>query len=224
MLDTDQTFSQWKDRWWDQEGPLKTLHDINPVRLEFIESIVPLAGKRVLDLGCGGGILSEAMAKQGASVTGLDISSVLIQVAEAHALSQGVSIEYTAMPVEKYQAESFDVIVCMEMLEHVSDPALIFQEIRRLSREGTVLILSTIHRTLRSYLEMVVGAEYILQLLPRQTHDFKKFITPGDLCAYARAVQYQPIKLVGLRYSPWSRKARLSDNVSTNYCLACVAE
>ena len=210
-------FAQHGSQWWDQNGPLKTLHDINPTRLDFIRQFVDLEGKRVLDLGCGGGILSEGLCHAGAHVTGLDVEEHAINAAKSHAKLNNLSINYICQPVEKYQTEKFSIITCMEMLEHVQDPALIIHHAKRLLLPDGYLFLSTINRTPAAYLSVVVAAEYILKLLPRQTHDYKKFIKPSELAIMARNENLSMVGLRGLSYQPWSRRASLTENVNSNY-------
>ena len=176
-------FSQHANEWWDLNGPLKTLHEINPARLDFMQRHVSFSDKSILDIGCGGGILSEAMAKSGGRVTGLDVESEAIASAQKHAETQGLSIQYVCQPIECFRSDEvgiFDVITCMEMLEHVTEPQLVIQHAARLLKPGGVLFLSTINRTLKAYASLIVMAEYVLNLLPRQTHDYDKFIKPSE--------------------------------------------
>lgn len=214
-------FAHHATAWWDQHGPLKTLHDINPPRLDFIQQFTKLTDLRVLDVGCGGGILSEGMASQGAYVTGLDIEPNALNTAREHAIYSGLSIDYIYAPIESYSAEPFDVITCMEMLEHVKEPSIVIRHCARLLKPGGYLFLSTINRTLAAYTTAVVAAEYILRLLPRQTHDFDKFIKPAELARMARNVGLDTIGLKGMHYNPFTRLATLDDSVTVNYLLAC---
>lgn len=217
-------FAQHASVWWDINGPLKTLHDINPVRLAWILQFGSLSGKTVLDIGCGGGILSEVMAKSGGIVTGLDVEVDAIAKARDHALQSNCSIEYVAEPLETYRSHEagvFDVITCMEMLEHVAEPSLIIQHAQRLLKPDGLLLLSTINRTLKAYLIAIVGAEYVLNILPRQTHDYDKFIQPSELAAMARAAGLEVCAINGMGYNPLTRKAFLQPSVAVNYLLAC---
>lgn len=214
-------FAIHASHWWDVDGPLKTLHDINPARLSLIQNTISLSGLRVLDVGCGGGILSEAIAKCGATVTGLDVEPEALACARAHALQQQLAINYVCQPIETYCEDAFDVITCMEMLEHVSEPEWVIQHCARLLKEGGYLFLSTLNRTLKSYATAIVAAEYALGLLPRQTHDFKKFIKPAELAHMVRRAGLDVIKIAGLGYNPIASSAVLSDSVDVNYFLVC---
>lgn len=212
-------FAQHATQWWDQEGPLKTLHDINPTRLAFIKKYVDLKGLRVLDVGCGGGILAEAMAFEGAQVTGLDVEVHVIEAARAHAKEAGLVVEYCCEPVDTFSAPLFDGITCLEMLEHVPDPSLVIQALARLVKPGGYLFLSTLNRTVKAYLMAIVAAEYLLSLLPRQTHDYQKFIKPSELAAVVRAAGFEVVSLEGLSYSPLTRSAALCKAVDVNYLM-----
>lgn len=214
-------FADLAETWWDKNGALKTLHDINPARMDFIARYVELKGQRVLDVGCGGGILSEAMQQQGAFVTGIDAGDSAINSARHHAESNHLAIEYQCVAIEDFEAEAFDVITCMEMLEHVSDPALIIEHCARLLKPGGVLLLSTINRTWKAFAAAIVGAEYLLGLLPRQTHDYQKFIRPSELAALVRHAGLEVNGLSGMAYNPLSRVASLQKPVSVNYLLSC---
>lgn len=214
-------FSQLAAEWWQPEGELRTLHEINPARLDFIVKQVDLSKQRVLDLGCGGGILAEAMAKAGAGVTGIDADAQAIAAARAHSEEQGLSIDYQCSTIEDFSAEPFDVITCMEMLEHVPDPAAIVTEAARLLKPGGWLILSTISRTAKAYALAILAAEYIFGILPRQTHDYNKFILPSELAAMIRASDLEMVEIAGLDYNPLTRHASLSKEVSVNYLVAC---
>jgi len=214
-------FAQHASEWWNPEGPLKTLHDINPARIDFIQKYKGLSTARVLDIGCGGGILCEGMAELGASVTGLDVEEDAIVSAKIHAKESKLSIDYVCEPVEDYTAASYDVVTCMEMLEHVTSPQLVIDNGVRLLKEGGYFFLSTINRTLAAYATVVVAAEYILELLPRQTHDFEKFIKPSELAAMVRAAGLETVGMAGMAYNPLTRTASLQDSVAVNYLLAC---
>ena len=210
-------FAQHAAFWWDKNGPLKTLHDINTIRLQFITQTVSLSGLKVLDVGCGGGILSEALAKTGATVVGVDAEQTVIDVAKAHAEESGVVVEYQCTAIEEYESPCFDVITCMELLEHVASPALLLQHCHRLLKPGGTLFLSTINRTVKAYFSVVVMAEYVLGLLPKQTHDYQKFIKPSELAAMARSAGFNLEAMKGLAYNPLSRQATLTDNIQINY-------
>ncbi|HBB53422.1 MAG TPA: bifunctional 3-demethylubiquinol 3-O-methyltransferase/2-polyprenyl-6-hydroxyphenol methylase [Legionellales bacterium] len=212
-------FHDLANTWWDENGPFKTLHDINPCRVAFMQEYVDFNDKSVLDLGCGGGILTEALAKLGAQLTGIDIEPDLIEVAKNHAQENHLKIDYHAMPVQAYQDKKFDVIVCMEMLEHVDSPDSIIQECKRLLKPNGILFLSTINRTLKAYFELILMGEYVLKLLPRQTHDYQKFIQPGEVEQYLRAHQLQLKYLKGMGYNPLTSKAYLKQAVDVNYLL-----
>lgn len=214
-------FAEQAEKWWDPQGPLQTLHEINPVRLEFIENITSLNQKNVLDLGCGGGILTEAMALKGANCTGVDAEHELIRMAAAHAKEKHLKIDYLATAVEDYDSEGFDIICCMEMLEHVDEPALIIEHCNRLLKPGGYLFLSTLNRTPMAYAQAILAAEYILRLLPRQTHDYNKFIKPAELAAMVRHYGLELILLKGMKYNPLIHKAEITDNVAVNYMMAC---
>lgn len=214
-------FSQLAAEWWQPEGELRTLHEINPARLDFIVKQLDLSKQRVLDLGCGGGILAEAMAKAGARVTGIDADAQAIAAARVHSGEQGLSIDYQCSTIEDFSAEPFDLITCMEMLEHVPDPAAIVTEAARLLKPGGWLILSTISRTAKAYALAILAAEYIFGILPRQTHDYKKFILPSELAAMIRAADLEMVEIAGLDYNPLTRQASLSKEVSVNYLVAC---
>lgn len=212
-------FDQHAKYWWDIQGPLKTLHDINNARLEFIDKHMPLSNTSVLDVGCGGGILSEGMTKLGAKVTGIDASQEAIDVAKEHAFNNLLSITYECLPIEDYEHSGFDAITCMEMLEHVQNPQLVIEHCKRLLKPGGFLFLSTISRTLKAYTTAVFVAEYVLGLLPKQTHDYQKFIKPSELAHMGRMVDLQLIDIKGLSYNPILRIASLCDDVSVNYLL-----
>lgn len=220
-------FSQHANQWWDVNGPLKTLHDINPVRLSFIQKHIDLSGKYVLDIGCGGGILCEGMAKAGAFVTGLDVEIEAIETAKNHAKQQELVIQYVCQPVEQYLTDIedarplFDVVTCMEMLEHVADPRQVLHHASRLLKPGGLLFLSTINRTLTAYVKAILAAEYIFNILPRQTHDYRKFLKPSELSAMVRAEGFDFESVLGLDYNPFTRIASLQRDVSINYLMLC---
>jgi 2-polyprenyl-6-hydroxyphenyl methylase/3-demethylubiquinone-9 3-methyltransferase len=212
-------FSQHANDWWNTQGPLKTLHDINEARLEFVAQHFELLGSALLDLGCGGGVFSEALAKAGATVTGIDAELEAIRIAKAHASSEQLSIEYQCILVEEFEHEVFDAITCMEMLEHVQNPSLVLEHCRRLLRPNGTLVLSTINRGVKSYASAVIAAEYVLGILPKQTHDYKKFIKPSELAVMARTAGFTLKKIQGLTYNPFTRQAHLSKDVGVNYLM-----
>lgn len=212
-------FEQHAQDWWDMNGPLKTLHDINPARLKYIKQHIALSGARILDLGCGGGVLSEALAGAGAHVTGLDMVQKSIDTARAHAKTSKLVIDYQCQAVEDFSGEPFDAIVCMEMLEHVPCPVSIIDACKGLLKPEGLLFLSTINRTLKAYLGAVVMAEYVLKLLPKQTHDYDKFIKPAELVRLLRMGKFSLVDMKGLHYNPLSREASIVEDVSVNYMM-----
>lgn len=217
-------FGALAQRWWDPDGPGRTLHDINPLRLDYIRSQVTLAGARVLDLGCGGGILTEALAAARAEVTGIDASEDMIQVASLHAAAQGLALDYRQATAESHARDHgahYDAITCMELLEHVPDPGSLLSACHRMLRPGGRLIVSTLNRTPASYLLAILGAEYLLGLLPRGTHDYARFIRPSELVRWCREADLQPVDLIGMAYNPMTRKATRQRSVQVNY-LACM--
>ena len=222
-----QKFSELAHRWWDPHGEFRPLHDINPLRLEWIDERAGLAGKSVLDVGCGGGILAEAMAARGARVTGIDLSEKSLRVAELHRLESGAAVAYERAMAEDFAARhagEFDLVTCMELLEHVPEPASVVAACARLVRPGGQVFFSTINRNPKAYLFAVVGAEYLLRLLPKGTHDYLRFIKPSELSRYARAAGLRPAELTGMTYNPLSRRYRLGDDADVNYLLRCVLD
>lgn len=217
-------FSDLAHRWWDPESEFRPLHQINPLRLDWINGLAPLAGKRVLDVGCGGGILADSMARKGAQVMGIDLATKPLRVAELHALEAGTpAIEYREVSVEALaaeQPESFDVVTCMEMMEHVPDPSSIVRACRDLVKPGGWVFFSTLNRNPKSFLFAIVGAEYVLGLLPRGTHEYLKFIRPSELAGWCRAAGLDWTQTRGLEYNPLTRRYRLSDDASVNYMVA----
>ena len=212
-------------RWWDPQGPQRPLHELNPARLGYVRERVDLAGARVLDVGCGGGLLSEAMAASGARVTALDLAPELIEVARLHLLESGLDVDYRLQSVESLAEEapgSFDAITCMEMLEHVPDPGSVLRACARLLKPGGVLLLSTLNRTPAAFALAIVGAEYIARLLPRGTHDYKQFIKPSELGAWLRAADLQLQDVSGLAYDPLRRKAWVGGPTAVNYLASAV--
>lgn len=217
-------FNSLASRWWDPTSEFKPLHDINPLRLGWIDAIAPLAGKRVADIGCGGGILAESMARSGARVTGIDMADKPLKVAQLHSLESGVEVDYrksTAEELAAAEGASFDVVTCMEMLEHVPDPAGIVRAAAALAKPGGHLFFSTLNRNPKSYLFAVIGAEYLLRLLPRGTHDYEKFIKPSELSAHVRAAGLELIGLKGMSYNPFNQTYALGTDTSVNYLVAC---
>jgi len=220
-------FSDLAHRWWDPNAEFKPLHELNPVRLSWIDSHAHLPGKRVLDVGCGGGILSESMAGMGAQVKGIDLSNQALGVADLHSLESGITVEYEEIAAEALAARepgSYDVVTCMEMLEHVPDPAAIVRACATLVKPGGWVFFSTLNRNVKSYLLAVVGAEYIAQMLPKGTHDYSRFIRPSELAAFARAAGLHAAEVKGIRYRPLGKHFSLSDDTSVNYLLACRRE
>lgn len=219
-----QKFSELAHRWWDPSSEFRPLHEINPLRLEWINARAPLAGKNVIDIGCGGGILSEAMARKGAKVTGIDLSTKALKVAELHSLESGIDIRYKHIAAEDIAAEEagqFDVVTCMEMLEHVPDPAAIVRAAATLVKPGGHVFFSTLNRNFKSYLFAVIGAEYILRMLPRGTHDYDKFITPSELAQFVRQAGLQVDGIKGLTYNPLTKIYSLNSDTDVNYMVAC---
>ncbi len=213
-------FAALANRWWDVDGPQKPLHALNPVRLKYVADRAPLRGAKVLDIGCGGGLLSEALAREGAEVTAIDLAPELVKVARLHGLESGVSVDYRVQAAEDLaaeQPEAFDVVTCMEMLEHVPDPGAIIEACRRLLKPGGQLFLSTINRTPAAFAVAVVGAEYIARLLPRGTHHYQDFIKPAELGRWLREAGLQLQDVSGMAYEPWRNRARLSSRTDINY-------
>lgn len=216
-------FEQLAARWWDRESEFRPLHEINPLRANWIDERAPVAGRRILDVGCGGGILAEALARRGAEVTGIDLGEAPLAVARLHAIESGVAVTYRHIAVERLAAEApeqFDTVTCLEMLEHVPDPAAVVAACARLVRPGGHLFFSTINRNPKSFALAIVGAEYVLRLLPRGTHTYERFIRPSELAAWCRAAGLEVHDLTGLRYNPLTRSYRLHPgDVSVNYLL-----
>ncbi|WP_275287624.1 bifunctional 2-polyprenyl-6-hydroxyphenol methylase/3-demethylubiquinol 3-O-methyltransferase UbiG [Halomonas elongata] len=221
-------FEALADRWWDPTGEFKPLHDINPLRLDFIDARAGLAERRVIDVGCGGGILAEAMAHRGAWVTGIDLGEAPLAVARRHAEQSGVDVDYRRISVEEMAEQhpgEFDVVTCLEMLEHVPDPASVVRACARLAKPGGQLVFSTINRHPKAYALAVIGAEYLLRMLPRGTHDYARFIRPSELAAWSRDAGLEIREQKGLTYQPLTRRYRLSSNdVSVNYLMHCRRE
>ena len=229
MLNADQNeldkFSQLAHRWWDPNSEFKPLHEINPLRLAWIDQHVQLAGKKVLDIGCGGGILSESMAQRGADVTGIDLSDKALSVAKLHLLESGQKVNYQSISAEEYAGQAggtFDVVTCMEMLEHVPNPASTIAACSALVKPDGHVFFSTLNRNLKAYLLAVIGAEYILNMLPKGTHDYTKFIKPSELARWAKAVGLEPGELIGMSYNPLSKHYSLGRYTDVNYLMHTV--
>jgi 2-polyprenyl-6-hydroxyphenyl methylase/3-demethylubiquinone-9 3-methyltransferase len=219
-------FGALANRWWDPQGPQRPLHELNPARLGYVRDRVALAGARVLDVGCGAGLLSEALVREGATVTALDLAPELIEVAKLHLLESGLAVDYRLQPVEALATEmpgAFDAITCMEMLEHVPDPAAVVRACATLLKPGGRLFLSTLNRTPAAFAVAIVGAEYVARLLPRGTHDYKQFIRPSELAGWLRAAGLQAEDVSGLAYDPIRRKAWVGGPTAINY-LACAVK
>jgi 2-polyprenyl-6-hydroxyphenyl methylase/3-demethylubiquinone-9 3-methyltransferase len=213
-------FASLAQSWWDPAGPSKPLHELNPLRLRYVENAVGLRDAQVLDVGCGGGILSEAMARSGARVIGIDLSQAVLDVAELHALEGKLAIEYRAIAAEELAAArpgSFDLVTCMEMLEHVPDPAAALAALASLVKPGGHVIISTLNRKPMAFAVAIIGAEYIARMLPRGTHEYLKFIKPSELARWGRAAGLNLLDLTGITYNPLTRAFRLSANTDINY-------
>jgi 2-polyprenyl-6-hydroxyphenyl methylase/3-demethylubiquinone-9 3-methyltransferase len=228
-VDTEELnkFSELAHKWWDKTSEFKPLHDINPLRLNYIDTAVSLKGKTVLDVGCGGGILSESMAQKGAQVTGIDLGEKALKVAQLHSLESGVVVDYQLIAVEELaekQPSSFDVVTSLEMLEHVPNPASVVAACAKLVKPGGHVFFSTINRNPKSYLFTVVGAEYVLNMLPRGTHDYAKFIKPSELANWVRAAGLSLNDQIGMSYNPIAQHYRLGDDVSVNYLMHTIKE
>ena len=220
-------FSELAHRWWDPSSEFKPLHAINPLRLGWIEGIAQLKGKAVLDVGCGGGILAEAMAQLGARVKGIDLADKALKVAMLHLLESRVDVSYEEISAERVaerEPARYDVITCMEMLEHVPDPASIVGACAQLAKPGGQVFFSTINRSPKSYLFAVIGAEYILRLLPRGTHDYAKFLKPSELARHCRAAGLTLKSVIGMGYNPLTKVYTLNDDASVNYLMHCVRD
>jgi 2-polyprenyl-6-hydroxyphenyl methylase/3-demethylubiquinone-9 3-methyltransferase len=218
-----QKFSALAHRWWDPNSEFRPLHEINPLRLDYIDRIAGLAGKKVLDVGCGGGILSESMAARGADVTGIDLGEKALKVAKLHLLESGRKVDYRLIAAEALADEmpgEFDIVTCMEMLEHVPEPASIVRACSALVKPGGHVFFSTINRNPKSYLFAVIGAEYVLNLLPRGTHDYAKFIKPSELARFCREAELAMSEVVGMSYNPFSKVYSLGHDTDVNYIVA----
>ena len=220
-------FSQLAHRWWDPNSEFKPLHEINPLRAAWIEEHTPLKGLKILDVGCGGGILTEALAQRGAQVTGIDLSDKALAVARLHLLESGAQVTYHKIAAEELAAETpgeFDIVTCMEMLEHVPNPASTIAACASLVKPGGHVFFSTLNRNPKAYLLAVIGAEYILKMLPRGTHDFKKFIRPSELGAWSRAAGLEVKDIIGLTYNPLTKRYKLEADVDVNYMIQTLRE
>jgi 2-polyprenyl-6-hydroxyphenyl methylase / 3-demethylubiquinone-9 3-methyltransferase len=218
-------FSELAHKWWDKTSEFKPLHDINPLRLNYIDQAVDLKGKFVLDVGCGGGILSESMAEKGAKVTGIDLGEKALKVAQLHSLESGVAVDYQLISVEalaQQEPESFDIITCLEMLEHVPEPASVIAACARLVKPNGHLFFSTINRNPKAYLFAIIGAEYVLSMLPKGTHDYEKFIKPSELASWARVAGLSLRGQIGMSYNPITQHYSLGTDTSVNYLMHMV--
>ena len=216
-------FGSMAERWWDTQGEFKTLHDINPLRIGFIQGFIDISDKRIVDVGCGGGILTEGLAAQGADALGIDLSEELIDVAELHGLESGVNTHYQKISAEalaQQQPESFDHVTCMEMLEHVPDPGSIIAACAMMVKPGGMVFFSTLNRKPKAYLLAIVAAEHVLKMLPKGTHSYNTFIKPSELCQSARNVGLELQGLVGIEYNPFNKKFNLGKDVDVNYIAA----
>jgi 2-polyprenyl-6-hydroxyphenyl methylase/3-demethylubiquinone-9 3-methyltransferase len=218
-------FSELAHRWWDPDSEFRPLHQINPLRLDWIDRIAPVAGKRIVDIGCGGGILAEAMARRGADVLGIDLAGKPLKVAQLHALESGVgNLDYREVAAEDLAAErpgAFDVATCMEMLEHVPNPSSVVAAAAALVKPGGWVFFSTLNRNLKAFLLAIVGAEHVLRLLPKGTHEYAKFIRPSELARWCRDTGLELSQARGLEYNPITQRYKLSDDTSVNYLVAC---
>jgi 2-polyprenyl-6-hydroxyphenyl methylase/3-demethylubiquinone-9 3-methyltransferase len=217
-------FNRLADKWWDEDGPFKPLHQLNPLRLQFIQDHCDVQAKSIVDIGCGGGILSEGLAKLGAVVTGIDLAEEALAAAKNHLTISNLSINYQKITVEELASQhpqQFDCVTCMEMLEHVPDPLSVIEASGRLVKPGGLLFFSTINRNPKAYLYAIVGAEWLLQLLPKGTHDYAKFIRPSEFATWSRKAGMSIKAMQGIHYQPLTKKYSLSDDTSVNYVICC---
>jgi len=216
-------FGAMAERWWDPQGEFKTLHDINPLRLQFIQRYADIQGTRMVDVGCGGGILTEGLAKHGADALGIDLSEELIDIADLHGLESGINAHYQKISAEDLadqQPAGFDHVTCMEMLEHVPDPGSIIAACAKMVKPGGMVFFSTLNRKPKAYLLAIVAAEHLLKMLPKGTHDFKTFIKPSELCQSARAAGLELQGMIGIEYNPFSKRFSLGKDIDVNYIAA----
>ena len=217
-------FEELASRWWDKNSEFKPLHDINPLRANWIDNLAPVAEKKVLDVGCGGGILAEALAQRGAQVTGIDMGDAPLGVAKLHQLESGLSIDYqksTAEDFAKTHENTFDTVTCLEMLEHVPDPSSVVRACAKMVKPGGHVFFSTINRNPKAFLFAIIGAEYVLRLLPRGTHEYAKFIRPSELASWSREAGLQVNQMTGLLFNPLTKKYKLSDSdIDVNYMIS----
>ena len=216
-------FNNLSDKWWDPKGPIRTLHEINPARLKFITANQSLKNQSILDVGCGGGLLTESLAKAGAKMTGIDLATDSIQVAKEHSLNENLNIDYQAICIEEFQkkqSSKFDAIVCMELLEHLEDPESFIETMVKVLKPGGKLFLSTVNRNMKSYLYAIMAAEYILKLLPKGTHDYHQFIKPSEMIKVMNRMNFECTAMQGIEYNPLLNSAKLTDDLTVNY-IAC---